>query len=109
MRATAVSMDGVLAGRLSESPAGVEFRYEPTWLANPNAVAVSLHLPLRSAPYQWPRLPPCFTNLLPEGWLLDLSLAKLKIAPEDQFGLLVAVCRDCVGAVEIGPMVDDRP
>lgn len=66
MRATAVSMDGVLAGRLSESPAGVEFRYEPTWLANPNAVAVSLHLPLRSAPYQWPRLPPCFTNLLPE-------------------------------------------
>lgn len=40
-------------------------------------------------------------NLLAEGWLLELSLRKLKIAADDYFGLLLATCRDCVGAVEI--------
>jgi HipA-like protein len=36
--------------------------------------------------------------------LLELSVAKLKIAKDDAFGLLVATCADCVGAVEIVPV-----
>ena len=45
--------------------------------------------------------PPWFLNLLPEGWLLEISVKKLKISEGDPFGLLLATCVDCVGAVEI--------
>ena len=43
-------------------------------------------------------------NLLPEGWLLELSSKKLRISRDDAFGLLLALGSDCVGAVEIAPV-----
>ncbi len=67
-----------------------------------SAVPLSLTLPLRSEPFEARGLLPFFENLLPEGWLLELSTAKLKIPKDDAFGLLLATCADCVGAVEIG-------
>jgi serine/threonine-protein kinase HipA len=59
---------------------------------------------VRAEPYEtrW-TLHPFFLNLLPEGWLLDISVAKLKVSKDDPFGLLLATCRDCMGAVEIVP------
>ena len=47
----------------------------------------------------------CFENLLPEGWLFDIASKKLKISKDDPFGMLLATCEDCVGAVEIEPAV----
>jgi hypothetical protein len=44
---------------------------------------------------------PFFENLLPEGWLLELSTSKLKISKDDAFGLLLATCAGCIGAVEV--------
>jgi serine/threonine-protein kinase HipA len=35
--------------------------------------------------------------------LLELATKKLKISKDDAFGLLVAACADCIGAVEILP------
>ena len=52
-------------------------------------------------------LHPYFENLLPEGWLLELATKKLKIAKDDAFGLLLATCADCVGAVEIVPAEEE--
>jgi len=49
-----------------------------------------------------------FENLLPEGWLLELATKKLKISKDDAFGLLLATCADCVGAVEILPLPDEE-
>jgi serine/threonine-protein kinase HipA len=60
-------------------------------------------LPLRSEAYVSEGLHPFFENLLPEGWLLELATRKLKISKDDAFGLLIATCADCVGAVEILP------
>jgi serine/threonine-protein kinase HipA len=40
-------------------------------------------------------------GLLPEGWYLDLASKKLKIDKDDKFGLLLATCKDTVGAVSI--------
>ena len=40
------------------------------WLARPDAVPVSLTLPLRPEPYDSRSLHPFFENLLPEGWLI---------------------------------------
>ena len=59
---------------------------------DPAAVAVSLTLPLRPEPYEWPGLHPFFENLLPEGWLLEIATTKLKISSNDAFGLLLATC-----------------
>jgi serine/threonine-protein kinase HipA len=64
-------------------------------------------MPLRREPYRTRYLHPFFQNLLPEGWLLELSTAKLKISKDDAFGLLLATCADCVGAAEIIPMSQD--
>lgn len=96
-----VRLDGERVGTIRETPAGIRFRYDSAWLSRPDRVAVSLTLPLQESPYEWATLHPFFQNLLPEGWLLEISTAKLKISPDDAFGLLLSLCADCVGAVEI--------
>lgn len=97
-----VRLAGERVGILEETEEGrVRFAYDPEWVVRPGAVPVSLMLPVRGEPYEWPRLHPFFENLLPEGWLLDIAVSKLKIAAGDHFGLLLAACADCVGAVEI--------
>ncbi|MEX2186042.1 MAG: HipA N-terminal domain-containing protein [Pirellulales bacterium] len=100
-RKAIVRLDGVPVGTLAESGREVTFAYDAAWLANRDAVPVSLTLPLRPEPYVSQGLLPFFENLLPEGWLLELATKKLKIAKDDAFGLLVATCADCVGAVEV--------
>jgi len=107
LRRAEIRLDGRSVGMLAElSPMGYRFEYYPDYLVNPAAVPVSLTLPLRPEPYDEPvRVHPFFENLLPEGWLLELSVAKLKISKDDVFGLLLATCRDCPGAVEVWPAV----
>lgn len=103
-RRALVCVDGQPVGTFVETERGTRFTYDSDWLRHPNAVPVSLALPLRLEPYDWPGLHPVFENLLPEGWLLGIATTKLKIAPDDGFGLMLATCADCVGAVEILPM-----
>jgi HipA-like protein len=98
-----VRLDGRRVGVIEESDTGSRFTYDAEWLALGDAVPVSHTLPLRSEPYESRGLLPFFENLLPEGWLLELSTAKLKISKDDAFGLLLATCADCVGAVEVIP------
>lgn len=102
-RQAIVRVDGQRAGTLAESGKQITFQYDPQWLGNPEAVAVSMTLPLRAEPYVAEGLHPFFENLLPEGWLLELATKKLKISKDDAFGLLIATCADCIGAVEILP------
>lgn len=102
-------LDGRRAGVLEEVDAAgrqTRFTYDAAWLSDPEAVPVSLTMPLRSEPYLSRGLHPFFENLLPEGWLLELTTQKLKIAKDDAFGLLAATCADCIGAVEIVPAVE---
>lgn len=108
MRTAIVQLDGVRAGVIEETGTGSRFSYAASWLSSPDAVPVSLTMPLRPEPYESRGLHPFFENLLPEGWLLELSTSKLKISKDDAFGLLLATCADCVGAVEILPVDDGR-
>ncbi|MEY3172709.1 MAG: hypothetical protein RLZZ436_622 [Planctomycetota bacterium] len=105
-RQAIVRLDGRPVGRLVEEGAQITFQYDADWLATPGAVPVSLTLPLRLDPWVTNGLHPFFDNLLPEGWLLELSTKKLKISKDDSFGLLLATCADCIGAVEIVPLED---
>lgn len=99
-----VLLAGTPVGLIEETDGTTTFTYSPEWLARKDAVPVSLTLPLRTEPYVSAGLHPFFENLLPEGWLLDVSSKKLKISKSDPFGLLLATCGDCVGAVEIEPL-----
>ena len=98
-----VSFDGTRAGIIEETAQGSRFTYDKEYLARPGAVPISPTLPLRPEPYTSPGLHPFFENLLPEGWLLDLTCRKLGLDPADAFGVMLATCADCAGAVEIVP------
>jgi serine/threonine-protein kinase HipA len=103
VRRALVRLAGEPVGALLEDEHGCEFRFLPSWLARAEATPIALTLPLREQGYRRKALHPYFENLLPEGWLLELSTAKLKIQKDDAFGLLLATCADCIGAVEIVP------
>ena len=104
LRSAVVRLAGERCGALEELTGNrTRFRYDAAWLARRDARPVSLTMPLQQAPYEAAGLLPFFANLLPEGWLLDISLARLKIGRDDAFGLLLATCRDCMGEVEIVP------
>lgn len=107
-RRAEVRLDGVRVGEIVEDGVRYHFRYLPEWLARADAIAISLTLPLCAEPYVTTGLSAFFENLLPEGWLLELSTTKLKIGKDDAFGLLLATCADCIGAVEIAPWPFDE-
>ena len=89
------------AGRLLETDEGYCFAYDPQYLNSEHACAVSLTLPLRPEPYTSRTLFPFFDGLIPEGWLLGVVSRNWKIDQRDRFGLLMAACRDCIGAVSV--------
>ena len=89
------------AGVLRETDDGYEFRYDRTYLADPETPAVSLTLPRQEEVYCAKTLFAFFDGLIPEGWLLDLVSHNWKIDKRDRFGLLLVACKDCIGAVSI--------
>jgi serine/threonine-protein kinase HipA len=103
LRRALVRLDGRRVGVLEEVESGTRFTYDDAWVARKDAVPVSLTLPVREEPYVSKGLHPFFENLLPEGWLLEISTTKFKVSKDDAFRLLVATCADCAGAVEVVP------
>ena len=97
-----VYFQACLAGRLWEGEHGYVFQYDRDYLAH--GKAISFTLPLRAEPYESKRLPSFFEGLLPEGWYEEIVSKVLKVDPADRFGMLLATCRDCVGAVSIEPV-----
>lgn len=101
-----VFVQNMFAGVISESDYGYSFEYDPDYLRNRFAKAVSLTLPLSDKPYDSRFLFPFFDGLIPEGWLLNVVEKNWKIDPHDRFGLMLASCRDCIGDVSIIPEND---
>jgi serine/threonine-protein kinase HipA len=92
------------AGLLKKTLAGYEFLYNPDYIKDTNSRPISLSIPLSEKKYFSADLFPFFENLLPEGWLLELTVSRLKIDKNDKFNLLLHVGNDTVGAVRIEPM-----
>lgn len=102
MRTGLVYRDDHYAGTIKETDGGdFEFRYDPTYLQNPSSEPVSLTLPLQVEPYRSRTLFAFFDGLIPEGWLLDLSVRNWKLRPQDRMGLLLSACQECIGNVSI--------
>ena len=94
-------MNDTPAGYLSETEDGYSFRYDDSYLNSKVAQAVSLTLPLTTQTYQSKTMIPFFDGLIPEGWLLEVAEKNWKLNQRDRMGLLLACCRDCIGAVSI--------
>ena len=104
MRRAKIFVGNRLAGMLEEHDRGYRFNYTAEYLSEPEVIAVSLSLPLRSEPYEDKRLFPFFDGLIPEGWLLELAESTWKLNPRDRMGLLLACCQDCIGAISVVPI-----
>ncbi|MEX2115288.1 MAG: HipA N-terminal domain-containing protein [Bacteroidota bacterium] len=108
-RSATVMFKEKAAGRIFEDDAGYHFQYNKSYLESPEAVPVSLTLPLRSEEYSSNTMIPFFDGLIPEGWLLEIAEKTWKLNPRDRMGLLLACCRDCIGAVSIVPEQEGEP
>lgn len=95
-----------LAGMLTKNADGFEFIYDSDYLSNPEAMPISLSMPLREEKYEAKELFPFFDGLLPEGWLLDMICSSVKIDPDDKFRLLLHTGQDPIGAISVRPMED---
>ena len=106
MKQTIVFLRNIKAGILTEDENGYTFEYNTEYLSTANAEAISLTLPLSNRPYYDKVLFPFFDGLIPEGWLLDIAEKNWKIDTRDRMSLLLACCKDCIGAVGVEPIID---
>lgn len=97
-----------LAGKVWRDDTSYGFAYDEGWLAIHTAQPVSLTLPLRVEPYISPTMIPFFDGLIPEGWLLELTVKNWKLDPADRMGLLLTACKDCIGAVSVEMIETDE-
>jgi serine/threonine-protein kinase HipA len=92
---------GSLAGCIEETDAGYRFTYDTAYLNSATAAPISVTMPLAVEPFLSPTLHPFFDGLIPEGWLLSIVVKNWKISDRDRMGLLLTVCKDCIGAVGV--------
>ena len=101
MRQAQIYRKDVLAGILTEDGGEYRFGYDEAYLKRGDAQPVSLTLPLQAEIFVSPVLFPFFDGLIPEGWLLGIVSRNWKLDRNDRFGLLLSVCKDCIGDVRI--------
>ncbi len=107
MRRAKVYMYDDWSGTLVEDEEGYQFQYRDEYLNKEDAEPVSLTLPLQKKAFRSQLLFPFFDGLIPEGWLLDIAEKNWKINARDRMGLVLATCRDCIGAVSILPFEEE--
>jgi serine/threonine-protein kinase HipA len=102
-RKAKIFRDNLHCGYLEETEEGYRFYYLEDYLQKPDAKRVSRTLPLQKEAYNSNILFPFFDGLIPEGWLLNIAEKHWKINQRDRMGLLLACCRDTIGAVSVEP------
>ena len=66
---------------------------------------ITFSMPVSEKLYRENRLFPFFEGLIPEGWLLEIASESWKINKNDRMGLLLACCKNCIGAVSVEPII----
>lgn len=92
---------------IKQTNGAVEFNYLESWIEN--GYAISLSLPLADKSFKGDKASFYFDNLLPDNTLILKAIAKkVHAASIQQFDLLGAIGRECVGALSFFPE-DDEP
>ena len=109
MRQAKIYYQELLAGILTETDEGeYQFQYEIDYVEKYPDQFITFTMPVRKEPYVEKRLFPFFEGLIPEGWLLDIASKNWKINRNDRMGLLLACCKNCIGAVSVHPKVTEN-
>jgi serine/threonine-protein kinase HipA len=102
-------IDGQRVATLSHHEGNFELAYEASWVTS-GGYPISPHLPLIEVS-RGAAVKHFFSNLLPEGELLEGLSQAHQVSKFDIFGLLKKVGRDCAGAMIIAdtdqPVIDD--
>lgn len=104
MKQAKILMYDKIVGILTEDEDGFIFEYNVEYLSDTSSEPISLTMPLKETPYYDKVLFPFFDGLIPEGWLLDIAERSWKISQRDRMSLLLACCKDCIGAVSVVPI-----
>lgn len=104
MKQATIYFKDLKAGLLTEDETGYSFQYFADYISNDDVAPISLTFPLQSEAFHDKVLFPFFDGLIPEGWLLDIAEKSWKIDARDRMSLLLACCKDCIGAVSVVPI-----
>ena len=95
------------AGLLTETDDGLyTFSYLEEYIKSSRESFITFTMPVTDSIYTDKRLFPFFDGLIPEGWLLDIASKNWKLNTNDRMGLLLACCRNCIGAVSVIPIAE---
>lgn len=95
-------------GQLWSEARELHFQYAASWVQSPRAFPLTPHLPLNLQTWQGDDVLFFFSNLLPEGAVLD-AILKLKRLPRgDVYAQLAAFGEDAAGAFSIVPEGETR-
>ena len=97
---------GLLVGTADR---GVVFLYDPHYLADPNARAISHSLPLQEQEFSSKQCLPFFSGLLPDGEMRRRISEYLHLAESTTLRLLEALGRECAGSLVLQDEVDPEP
>jgi serine/threonine-protein kinase HipA len=104
MRQAEIFYRDTLAGVLTETDDGeYEFTYDTQYVHYHSQDPITVTMPVSGKTYKDKRLFAFFEGLIPEGWLLEIASKSWKINRSDRMGLLLACCRNCIGAVSVLP------
>jgi len=80
------------------------FSYHEAYIQNYPKQFITFQMPVSKQIYRSSRLFPFFDGLIPEGWLLNITIESWRINKNDRMGLLLAVGKSCIGAVSVHPI-----
>lgn len=102
MRQAKVYYKDDFAGIISETDEGEYlFAYDKDYIKHFPKQFITFSMPVSEKVYKDNRLFPFFEGLIPEGWLLEIASKSWKINQNDRMGLLLACCKNCIGAVKV--------
>lgn len=105
MRQGKVYYKNHFAGIITETNDGeFVFQYDEQYVNDFPSSFITFSMPVTNKPYIDKRLFPFFEGLIPEGWLLNVASKSWKINQNDRMGLLLACCKNCIGAVSVEPI-----
>lgn len=105
MRQALIKYNTTIAGLLTEEDNGdYLFQYDREYIENHPGQFISFNMPVTHLPYRSKQLFPFFNGLIPEGWLLNIASESWKLNKNDRMGLLLACCRNAIGAVSVHPI-----
>jgi len=109
MRQAKIYYQELLAGILTETDDGeYQFQYESDYVEQYPEQFITFTMPVRKEVFVEKRLFSFFEGLIPEGWLLDIASKNWKINRNDRMGLLLACCKNCIGAVSVHPIATEN-